>query len=180
MAAPSKAEVEELIRVAVTSAFADVDRQSGYLIGEQLFRAEAETALSFVVNETRQELSDANARIDVLCTGYNAKFEQHRVVIQGIVDGFKETTAGLTESVNEARRETKIHDERNTELRDQLGVEFGQQTATIARVRDEMSKWASDYKVDIMKLLQLGGGGLAASTGLPQSANGRTPTIDKK
>ena len=92
------------------------------MIGEQLSRAEAESALSIVITDARQEFADSNARIDSFCTDYNAQFDQHRVVIQGIVDDFKVTTAELTSSVSEARRQTKILNERNAERRDQLGV----------------------------------------------------------
>ena len=65
-------------------------------------------------------------------------------------------------------------------MRTDLGTAFGEQPAKITTVRDEMSNWARDHKVLIMMLLQQSGGGQSASTGLPRSADGKGPTIDKK
>ena len=69
MAAPSKAEVEELIRVAVGTAVADVDRRFGGLLQERVSRQDAEAALTEVIVNARQEFVETSARIDNLCKG---------------------------------------------------------------------------------------------------------------
>ena len=85
-------------------------------------------------------------RIEDLCTGFNGQFENHKNVIEGIVSVFQASSTDLTESVNSARVETKLLAEgmskvegETTQLRDDLGIEFGQQRELIARVRQEMS-----------------------------------------
>ena len=75
MAAPSKSEVEDLIRTAVVEGVAGVERRFGFLLGEQVCRAEAEGALSMVISEARQEFSETSVTIDRFRTGYNAQFE---------------------------------------------------------------------------------------------------------
>ena len=67
-------------------------------------------------------------------------------MIEGIVSAFQASSTDLTESVNSARVETKLLAEgmskvegETTQLRDDLGIEFGQQRELIARVRQEMS-----------------------------------------
>ena len=113
----------------------------------------------------------------------NAHSEEHKVVIGKIVGEFKGTSTELTSSVNDARVETKTLSEQNTVLRGELGNAFAEQTGKIAGVRDEMSKWAADHKVDILRLLQQGGGGNGGDqsrSGSDHGAGGKGPTIDKK
>ena len=110
-------------------------------------------------------------------------------MIERIVGAFQASTAGLTYSASSVRVETKLLSEEmakvegeHAQLRDDLGIEFGQQTATIKSVREEMSKWASDYKVTIMTMLQQGGRGSGprGAGGPLRGAEGKGPTIDKK
>ena len=183
MASPSTAEVEELIRVAVGRSQADIDSRFGFLLGERVSREQAESAITLIVTEARAEFAETSARIDTLCTGYNEQFEEHKAVIGKIVDEFKVTSAELTSSVTDARVETKTLDEQNAVLRGELGNAFAEQTAKIAGVREEMSKWAAEYKVTVMTMLQQGGGGNGGDqprSGSGHGAGGKSPTIDKK
>ena len=140
-----------------------------------------------VVCGVRAEFLETIARNDRLCTWYNAQFAQHKVVIQGMVDEFKVTSAELTSSVTDARQETKTLSEQNVELggswaklNGDLVTAFDEQTAKISSVREEMSNWAKDHKVDILRLLQRDGSPAVASRGQSGSADGRTLSVDKK
>ena len=75
MAAPSKSEMEDLIRVAFGQAVDNIKQIFGYLLGERVFRQQAEGALNMVVNEAPAEFTESSARIDRLCTDYNAQFD---------------------------------------------------------------------------------------------------------
>ena len=120
MASPSKAEVEDFIRIAVSNTVADIDSRFGFLLGERVAREQAQLAIAQIVDEARTEFQETSARIDKLCTDYNAQFEDHKVVIGKIVDEFKGTSTELTSSVNDARVETKTFSEQNTVLRGEL------------------------------------------------------------
>ena len=129
MAAPSKAEGEERIRAAVQAGVADVDLRFGVLLREQLSRQDAESALTLVIDNARQEFKDTSKIIDDLCAGFNGQFEDHKNVIEGILTAFQASSADLTSSVNSARVETKFLAEEmskvegeNTKLRDDLGI----------------------------------------------------------
>ena len=141
MAAPSQAEVEELIQAAVQIAATDINDRFGALLREHVSRQDAASALILVIANAKQEFEDSRQRIDDFCTGFNGQLENHKKDIDGIVTAFQASTTGLTDSVNSARVETKLLSEEmakvegeNTKLREDLGIEFGQQTATIKSV----------------------------------------------
>ena len=191
MAAPSKAELEEMIRVAVQTAVADVDVRFGQLLQEQVSHDQTEVALKLVIREANSEFLNNRQRINDLCTGFNLQFEDHRKVIEKIVADFQASTGGLSESTNKARIETETlrdelmsMEERHTKLREDLGTEFSMQKTTIVNVREEMSKWAEQHKVSVMTMLQQGGGGNVTDhgsrSGQSQDAGGKGPSIEKK
>ena len=74
MTSPSKAEVEYLIRIAVSNTMADIDARFGFLLGERVSREQAQSAIAQIVDEARTEFQETSARIDKLCTEYNAQF----------------------------------------------------------------------------------------------------------
>ena len=145
MAAQSRTEVEDLIRDAVAAAVAGVEQRFGFLLGEQVSRAQAEGALSLVVSEARAESAETSARIDRLCTGYNAEFVQHKEAILATVADFNVTSAEFTSSVTDARQETKTLSEQNVELsgswaklHGDIGTAFDEQTAKISSVMEDV------------------------------------------
>ena len=122
MVAPSKSEVEDLIRIAVGQAKEEIDSRFVYLLGERVSREQAQGAIALIVDEARAEFKEMSARIDRLCTDYNAQLDQHKVVIEKIVDEFKGTSAELTASVNEALLETKTLSQHVSAHRPRHGV----------------------------------------------------------
>ena len=82
MASLSKAEVQDLIRIAVSKSYAEIDARFGFLLGERVSREQAEGAIALMVDEARTEFQETSARIDKLCTDYNAQFDDHMVVIR--------------------------------------------------------------------------------------------------
>ena len=126
MASPSRAEVDEAIRVAVARSQADMDQRFGYLLGERVSNEQAQAVMSQIVNDARAEFAETSGRIDRLCTGYNAEFTEHKGVIEKIVEEFKVTSASLTQSVDSAREETSLLNEQNKDLRDRLDVKFAE------------------------------------------------------
>ena len=138
MASPSKAEVEELIRVAVGESKADIDARFGYLLGERISREQAEATLGQIISEARAEFVGTSSRIDELCTQFTGQFIEHRNVIEKIVNDFKETSASLTASVDAAREETSVLEAHNKSVGLKLDVAFAEQTAKTTSVRDEV------------------------------------------
>ena len=151
MASPSKAEVEELIRVAVGESKADIDARFGYLLGERISREQAEAALGQIISEARSEFAGTSTRIDELCTQFTDQFTDHRNVIEKIVNDFKETSASLTASVDAAREETSVLEAHSKSVGLQLDVAFAEQTAKSTNIQEVMEKWAADVKVAVMK-----------------------------
>ena len=98
MASPSTAEVQAMIAAAV----AEQEVKIGQILAGQVSALQAEGAFKLVVDEANKQFSGQGERINGMIDGFNAQFEQHKKVIEGIVADFQESTSGLSESVNSA------------------------------------------------------------------------------
>ena len=191
MASPSTAEVQTMIASAVQAAVADIDTRFGAILQSQVSRQQAETALVTIIDDAKSEFESSRQRTSDLIEGFNAQFEQHKKVIEGIVADFQGSSAALASSTQEARVETKTLKEelvameaQHTKLRSDLSTEFGQQTARVQAARDDMSAWAEQHKVTVMTMLQQAGSGgsmdQGKGQGQGQAQGGKGPSIDKK
>ena len=193
MASPSTAEVNSMIAAAIRDAVTDIDTRFGAILQSQVSRQQAETALVTIIDDAKSEFESSRQRTSDLIEGFNAQFEQHKKVIEGIVSDFQGSSAALASSTQEARVETKTLTEelvameaQHTKLRSDLSTEFGQQTARVQAARDDMSAWAEQHKVTVMTMLQQAGSGgsmdqgKGQGQGQGQAQGGKGPSIDKK
>ena len=127
----------------IAAAVAEQEGKIGQILVGQVSAQQAESAFKLVVDEANKEFAGQSVRISDMITGFNAQFEDHKRVIEGIVTDFTSSSAALASSTQDARGETKILNDQLTKLRAELSTEFDARTASLASVRKEMSEQTS-------------------------------------
>ena len=103
MASPSTAEVQGMIAQQIQAAVADIDNRFRAILQSQVSRQQAETAFVAIIDDAKTEFESSRQRTSELIDGFNAQFEQHKKVIEGIVADFQKSSAALAASTQEAR-----------------------------------------------------------------------------
>ena len=181
MASPSMSEVQERIDAAIRIQ----EDKFGRILGQYTSVEQAETMITGLVAEAKQEFANQSTRINEMIIGSNTQFETHKQAILAIVSDFEQTSTAIGSSTELARMETKGLSDELVRLRGELVAEFALRTESLAAARKEMSDWADQHKVTVMTMLQQQGGGggwtdQGKGQGQGQAQGGKGPSIDRK
>ena len=110
MAAPSHAEVAEMIRAAVQLSVEDVNNRFGHILQTQVSQAAAEEALGLVIAEATQKFDSDRERVDGVIAGANEEFQRQRSTLQNIVAEFQGSSKMLDQTVRQAQARDGQHD----------------------------------------------------------------------
>ena len=175
MAAPGAEQIQAMIDVSIQRAVGDIDNRFGLLLGSQVSRQEAETALLKIIEDAKTEFENSRQRSSDLVEGYNAQFLEHKRVIESIPAEIQQ----YVDSTGEARKETKSLKEdlvameaQHAKLRSDLDTEFGLQRAARDKAAVDIEAWAAGHKeetrVAVMAMLRQSGSGGSMDQGKGQ------------
>ena len=168
MAAPSRADVEEMIVTALAEFEQRVETHMQAMQTEQVFVVDAQANLKALANGTRQEFVNFQSRNEQLIISNNSTFDEHKAALQKFVVNLQQ--AGVdgariamalegNKQLNESNLNMRKDIERYAlELRTLIEKVTLDSTSQIAAVKAEASSWAKKFKKSMVGLLEAGAG----------------------